>query len=129
MILLNKSVEKQNIVRTLSELNTIVNPVYLLVLTNDFTKVISRFTLNHNLSNDLSRYDLFQLSTSSISSLEQGLYTYSVYQSAIPTDDESLLGSSIEDGKAKVIDPSTLAKPIIYNSVPTEYVTYNSDND
>lgn len=129
MILLNKSISKQNIVLTLSELTTIVNPVYLLVLTNDFTKVISRFILSQNLSNDLSRYDLFQLDTASISSLEQGVYTYSVYQSTIPTEDENSLGGSIEDGKAKVIDPSILVQPIIYNSVPTEYVTYNSDND
>ncbi len=129
MILLNKSLDTQNVVLTLSELTTVANPVYLLVLTNDFTKVISRFILATNLSLDLNRYDLFQLTTASISSLEQGNYTYSVYQSTTASYDESSLGGAIEQGKARVIDPSILVQPIIYNSVPTEYITYDSNND
>jgi len=129
MILLNKSTSTQDIVLTLSELTTIPDAVYLLVLTSDFTQVVSRFILSGNTSLDTDRYDLFKLDTSLITSLEQGLYTYAAYQSPVFTYDETTLGKPIEYGKAKVIDPATVVQPIIYNSVPTEYVTYNSDND
>ncbi|WP_428329049.1 hypothetical protein [Mucilaginibacter sp.] len=127
MILIDKSKQVQNLVLTLTELTTIVSPVYLLVLSNDFTKVVSRFVLSNNQSLDLNRYDLFQLSANTINTLEQGSYTYSVYQSAIETTDETSLGNAIENGKAKVI--GTVTQPIIYNSDPTEYVTYNPNND
>lgn len=129
MILLNKSINEQDIILTLTELTTISDAVYLLVLTNDFTKVISRFILSQNVSLNTNRYDHYKIETSDISALEQGLYTYSVYQSAVITYDETSLGKPIESGKAKVIDPSMLVQPAIYNSEPTEYVTYNSNND
>lgn len=128
MILLNKSLDTQDIFLTLTELTTIVNPVYLLVLSNDFTKTVTRFVLQNNLSDDLNRYDHYQLATALISSLEQGLYTYRVYQSVTATNDETLLGNAIECGKAKVIDPGAIVQPIIYESVPTEFVTYNSND-
>jgi len=126
MILIDKSKSVQDIVLTLSELTTINFPVYLLVLTNYFTKVVSRFILDTNISLNTNRYDHFQLPTSGLTSLEQGSYTYSVYQSATVSYDESTLGNAIENGKAKVIDPGTLVQPTIYNSEPTEYITYNN---
>lgn len=129
MILIDKSLQHQNLVMTLTELTTIVNPFYLLVLTNDFTKVSTKFVLGLNLSKDLLRYDLFTLNQAQISPLEPGNYTYSVYQSSITPSDESGLGSPIESGKALIILSSDKAEPITYNSAPTEYLTYNSTND
>ena len=127
MILFNKGIDKQDVVLTLSELTTIVNPVYLLLITSDFTKTVTRLHLATNLSKNLNRYDYFQIDTSLIGSLEPGLYTYAVYQSATATNDESTLGNPIESGKATVIAPGAVMQPIIYDSAPTEYVTFNND--
>jgi len=129
MILIDKSLQVQKLVLTLTELTTIVNPVYLLVLANDFTKISSRFVLGTNLSQDLLRYDLFTLIQPQISPLEPGNYTYSVYQSSVSVTEETGLGSPIESGKARITNSSDKVQPITYNSVPTEYLTYNSTND
>lgn len=61
--------------------------------------------------------------------MDTGLYTYTVYQSATETTDETVLGNPIESGKAKIIAPDTV-QPIIYQSEDTsDFYTYKSIND
>ncbi|MES2265593.1 MAG: hypothetical protein V4520_02455 [Bacteroidota bacterium] len=130
MILLNKSLLVQDIILTLSENTSLQNPVYLLVLTNDFNKRVYRFLLENNISAYKGRYDHFAIDTSSIRELDSGSYSYAVYESASAIDDESLLGNAIERGNAKVIAPAEIIEPIIYKSdEDLTYYTYNSIND
>ena len=130
MILINKDLQVQDLVLTLTELTTISTPVYLLVLTNDFDQVVTRIILSQNFSPNRNRYDLFGLQKSQVSGLTTGLYTYQVFQSSEINYDESVLGKPIESGKAKVIAPAELVQPIIYQSDDkSDYITYKSAND
>ena len=130
MILLNKNIQVQDLVLTLTELTTIENPVYLLVLTNDFNRKKSYLILEANTSTNTQRYDRFLFDANSLADLDTGLYTYAVYESDVAVYDESGLGNPIETGKAKVIAPDEMVQPIIYNSEDdSEYYTYKSLND
>ncbi|QEC78772.1 hypothetical protein [Mucilaginibacter ginsenosidivorax] len=130
MLLINRSNPKTDLIFTLTELTTIVTPVYLLVLTSDFNRTKSRFILPLNISSNLNRYDHFKVDTSTLNDLDTGLYTYAVYQSSISTTDESVLGNPVETGKAKIIAPAVLVQPIIYESEDTsDFYTYKSIND
>jgi hypothetical protein len=130
MLLINKSNPKTDLILTLTELTTIVDPVYLLVLTSDFNRTKSRFILPLNISSNLSRYDHFKTDTSIFNGLDTGLYTYAVYQSAMSTTDETVLGNPVESGKAKVIALAIVVQPIIYQSEDTsDFYTYKSIND
>lgn len=130
MLLINKSNLQTDLIFTLTELTTIVNPVYLLVLTSDFNRNKYRFILPQNISSNLFRYDHFKVNNSIFTDLDSGLYTYAIYQSAIESFDETVLGKSIESGKAKVIAPEALVQPIIYKSDDnSDYYTYKSIND
>jgi len=124
MILINYDKSVQDLTLTLSELTTISNPVYLLVLTNLFTKTKTRYILQNNLSTSIQRYDRFQLPTSGFTGLEVGLYNYYVYQSATVNYDETQLGNWIETGKAQVIHNSQVLQPITYQPTSVEYITY-----
>lgn len=130
MLLINKSNPTTDLILTLTELTTIVNPVYLLVLTSDFNRTKSRFVLPQNISSNLLRYDHFKVDTSIFNDLDTGLYTYTVYQSATETTDETVLGNPVETGKAKIIVPANTVQPIIYQSEDTsDFYTYKSIND
>lgn len=124
MILIDYEKNVQDLVLTLSELTTISNPVYLLVLTNIFTKTTTRYILQNNLSPSIERYDRFQLATSGFTGLEVGLYDYHVYQSSTINYDEAQLGNWIETGKAQVIKNSEALQPITYQPTQVEYITY-----
>jgi len=124
MILINYGKDVQDLVLTLTELTTISDPVYLLVLTNIFTKTKTRYILQDNLSPNLERYDRFQLPTSEFDNLETGLYIYHIYQSDSINYDETQLGDWIEQGKAQVIRNSEALQPITFQPSEVEYLTY-----
>lgn len=124
MILINKDNSVQDLVLTLTELTTIVDPVYLLVLRNEFTGNSTRYILQNNISPNLNRYDHFQLDTSLFNDLETGDYSYSIYQSDSINYDETTLGNYVETGRAKVTAPDELATAIIYNSAVADTITY-----
>ena len=124
MILINKDNSVQDLVLTLTELTTIVNPVYLLVLRNEYTNNSTRYILQNNISPNLNRYDYFQLDTSLFNDLETGDYSYAIYQSDSINYDETTLGDYVETGKAKVTATNVLATAITYNSAIAETITY-----
>jgi hypothetical protein len=124
MILINKDNSVQDLVLTLTELTTIINPVYLLVLRNEFTNNSTRYILQNNISPNLNRYDNFQLDTSLFNDLETGDYGYTIYQSDSINYDETTLGNYVETGKAKVTATNEQAIAITYNSAIAETITY-----
>lgn len=124
MILINKDNSTQDLVLTLTELTTIADPVYLLVLKNEFTDNLTRYILQDNVSANLNRYDHFQVDTSLFNDLDTGDYSYTIYQSDSINYDETTLGNYVETGKAKVTAPDEVVSAIIYNSATAETITY-----
>lgn len=124
MILINKDNSTQDLVLTLTELTTIADAVYLLVLKNEFTDNLTRYILQDNVSANLNRYDHFQVDTSLFNDLDTGDYSYTIYQSDSINYDETTLGNYVETGKAKVTAPDEVVSAIIYNSATAETITY-----
>jgi hypothetical protein len=119
MIIIDKSKEVQNIILTLSELTTIVDVKYLVVLKSDATREIFKFILPINVSPATSRYDLFKVDTAVFLNMPTGYFSYRIYQTEIDsTIDESLLGEFIECGKLLIqslkINTPVADKYIIY---------------
>jgi hypothetical protein len=106
MLVIDKSKAVQNLILTLSELTTIDNARYLLVLKNDAVRTLNKIILPDNTSLSTDRYDLFSLATPVFNEITTGYYTYSIYQQSPLTSisDETLLGDFIEQGKLLIKD-------------------------
>lgn len=132
MIVIDKSKtsQNQNIILTLTELTTIVNAKYLMVLKNDAIRTVTNMFLPENISTSKDRYDLFQIATSEFYDLVSGFYTYSIYQQSPDTTitDAKLLGNSIEDGKLLIKD--LVVNEVIAPADNNDYIIYyKGDNE
>ena len=124
MIVIDKSKSSQNIILTLTELTSIENAKYLLVIKNDAVRTVSNIFLGNNLSTATERFDLFKLTQPAYNQLVSGYYTYSIYQQAQDSEitDVTLLGASIEDGKllVKSLEVTEVVAPADNN----DYIIY-----
>ncbi|TWR26899.1 hypothetical protein FPZ42_07645 [Mucilaginibacter achroorhodeus] len=104
MILIDKSKLSQLIILTVSELATIENPKYLMVVQSDALRTFFRFHLPDNESQYLSRFDSFTMLTSQFEKLVPGFYSYSIYEFShdVQITDDVDLGKSLESGKLLV---------------------------
>ena len=129
MITIDKDLASQILVVTVTELTTIENPYYLLVINSAFTNNTYKFQLPENSTENIVRYDEFILDTAVFNNVGEGLYNYSIYQSSVLTYDEHALGATVEKGFLKVTS-STATET--YISAPEQsgedkYVVYNSN--
>lgn len=124
MIVIDKSQSSQNIILTLTELTSIENAKYLLVLKNDAVRNVTYIFLGNNLSTARERYDLFKLTQPAYNQLVSGYYTYSIYQQAQDSEitDVTLLGASIEDGKLLV--KSLEVTEVVAPAETNDYIIY-----
>lgn len=126
MILINKDRETNTVILTLTELTTINNPVYLMVLYSEYTKKTYRIILPQNTSASKERYDEFTLNTSIFNNYEEGIYSYYIYQAETETIDETTLGNPVEIGKLKLFSNTTNEEYTSLNEEETEddFITY-----
>jgi hypothetical protein len=129
MITIDKDSNSQILVVTVTELTTIENPCYLLVINSAFTNNTYRIQLPENSSENIVRYDEFILDTAVFNYISEGLYNYSIYQSSVLTYDENALGEAVEKGFMKVTSSTATETYISAPAVEGEcqYVVYNSN--
>ncbi|MBN9295381.1 MAG: hypothetical protein J0I41_00150 [Filimonas sp.] len=103
MIIIDKNKDENRIIVTVSEMTTIDNPYYLLVLYSPYLDKSFRIQLPANSSSHKERYDAFILPSTVFKNYTEGRYTYSIYQSSTVADNESLLGMPVETGFLTVV--------------------------
>lgn len=129
MILIDKGLSQNKIYLTLNELTTIEDANYLLVIHSSFTNKTFRVLLPENVSTAKTRYDAFLISSSIFNDIEEGVYTYSIYQTDNPeTDNEIGLGKPVEVGYLKFVSSNveTVYK-IEEAETEDDYITYKND--
>lgn len=80
MLVLNKQIDNNEIVVTVTENVTVANPSFILVLYSAFSKNEYNIDLGLNISQFPERYDLFTIATSSFELLDTGIYNYKIYE-------------------------------------------------
>jgi len=116
MLTIDKTQTTNTLVVTVSELTTLDNPFYLLVILSPYTNKVYRIQLPGNNSENKIRYDEFVVETSVFNSVDAGMYNYAIYQAAVETLDENALGEPVEIGFLRVISPTADE----YVSLPVE---------
>jgi len=101
MIYIEKG-EVNTIVLTLTEDTTIPEPYYLFVFQNEFNKESNKiYWIGTDTSQYKNRYNLFTLEEGEDVTFVKGQFTYSVYESAVPPEDETGL-TLVEEGRMLV---------------------------
>ena len=101
MIYIEKG-EINTIVLTLTEDTTIPEPYYLFVFQNEFNKESNKiYWIGTDTSQYKDRYNLFTLEEGEDVTFVKGQFTYSVYESAVPPEDETGL-TLVEEGRMVV---------------------------
>jgi len=101
MIYIEKG-EINTIVLTLTEDTTIPEPYYLFVFQNEFNKESNKiYWIGTDTSQYKNRYNLFTLEEGEDVTFVKGQFTYSVYESAVPPEDETGL-TLVEEGRMVV---------------------------
>ena len=101
MIYIEKG-EVNTIVLTLTEDTTIPEPYYLFVFQNEFNKESNKiYWIGTDTSQYKNRYNLFTLEEGEDVTFVKGQFTYSVYESAVPPEDETGL-TLVEEGRMVV---------------------------
>lgn len=108
MILIDRAKASQEVILTLTELTTIVNPMYVMVIQSDALRDTYSIVLPANQSTSTSRFDLFNLETTSFDGLAGGYYIYEIYQQ---NQDGSNL-ALIEYGKLLIKDDEVVIEVI-----------------
>ena len=117
MLTIDKDISANSLIVTVTELTTISDPYYLLMIFSPYTNKTYRIELPANTSENKVRYDEFILETALFNNIGEGLYNYSIYQSSELTTDELACGVPVEIGFMK-----------IKSSTPTEtYISLESD--
>lgn len=80
MLVLDKQIDNNEIVVTLTENVNVTNPSFILVLYSAFSKNEYNIDLGLNISQFPERYDLFAIATSSFELLDTGIYNYKIYE-------------------------------------------------
>ena len=131
MILIDKGLSQNKIYLTLNELTTIEDANYLLVIHSSFTNKTFRVLLPENVSTAKTRYDAFLISSSIFNDIEEGVYTYSIYQTDNPeTDNEIGLGKPVEVGYLKFVSSNVETVYKIEEAeaeTEDDYITYKND--
>jgi hypothetical protein len=125
MIQINKALSEQKLILTLTELSTIIAPKYLMVMKVDADGDVFKIFLPANVSPHIARYDAFIIDTDVFINMPEGMYTYSVYESASDNEstDESQFGEPVEVGKLKIIGVKSETE-IIAPIRKDEYIIY-----
>lgn len=108
---------------TLTEKSTFDNPVYVIQLDSDTTNKTYTFNLGSDVSSFPDRYNRFDLSVATFSSIEDGLYNYSITEN-IYTPTQSNI---VEVGMLKVLPLFNPESEYIYhtpNATDDDYVVY-----
>ena len=101
MIYINKD-EINTFVLTLTEDTTIPNPYYLFVFQNEYNLESSKiYWLGNDTSTFKDRYNLFTLEEGVDATFVKGQYTYKVYESEVPPEEETGL-TLVEEGRMVV---------------------------
>lgn len=127
MLTIDKAKATNTLVVTVSELTTIDNPFYLLVISSLYTNTVHRIQLPENLSESQIRYDEFVIG-SVFNNVDAGMYNYAIYQSAVQTYDENALGEPVEIGFLRVLAPVAdeyVSLPVV--DVEDNYLVYKSN--
>jgi hypothetical protein len=95
MLFLNKSINENEIIVTVTENNTLDNPVYSMQIHSHFTNKSYIIELGLNLSEFTERFDKFIIENSLFQNIEQGVYVYKIFNQ----DNE---GKSLETGYLKI---------------------------
>ena len=116
MLTIDKTQTTNSLVVTVSELTTLDNPFYLLVILSPYTNRVYRIQLPANNSENKIRYDEFVVETAVFNNIDAGMYNYAIYQSTVETLDENACGEPVEIGFLRVISSTTDE----YVSLPVE---------
>jgi hypothetical protein len=128
MIRINKS-SINNIVVTLTEKTTIVNPFYLMDVYSNQTQESKVVSMGSDISSNKTRWNEFSITENSaedllngVISLNEGTYDYFIWESAIDDNILSTATGIVESGKLVVIGNTVTTTT--YNNTKTK-VVYN----
>lgn len=117
MIYINKN-SSNRVTLTLNEKRTLANPYYIFVFINTQSKVETVFYME-NLSVNKDRYDLFTLVEGTTVTLNEGEYTYTVYESETISLISSNWTGVVEIGRVIVKDDTATT----HSFTPTDDTT------
>lgn len=121
MLILDKQLDNNEIIVTVTESVTAANPSFTMQLYSSFSKKECRIELGLNTSQYPERYDLFPINKSAFGQLETGFYAYKIFE----VND---LQKVLEQGYLKIKDVSVnpTIKPV-ENINDTGFIVYQEN--
>ena len=121
MLFVNKTIEQNQIIVTVSENNILDNPVYEMVIHSHYTNKTFTINLGENHSGFTERFDKFIILGDDIQNVEPGVYVYKIFNSNIHD-------VSLETGYLKIVGAAVESEFIEPIEVETDddYITYES---
>lgn len=95
MLFLNKSIEENEIIVTVSENNTLDSPIYSMLIHSHFTNKSYTIELGPNQSEFTERFDKFIIDNTQFQNIEPGTYVYKIFN-------QSNQANSLETGYLKI---------------------------
>lgn len=121
MIIIDKTKENNSIIVTVSELATIDDPTYIMVIYSGFTNKTYQIELPANISPSKERYDEFLVDTLLFKDVEEGFYVYTIYQDSIMDD------FVVEIGVLQVVGTVETYISIQQLEEADDYIVYSPD--